>query len=72
MSQADAQAQSTAPVRRPSFKTRYKLHGMIAAVVVMWLDFAYLYHGLLANDPGAVSAGMLVMLGAAAIAYYFG
>jgi hypothetical protein len=45
---------------------------MIAAVVVMWLDFAYVHHGLVTNDPGTVSAGMVIMLGAAAAAYYFG
>jgi hypothetical protein len=38
----------------------------------MWLDFAYIYHGLVANDPAAVSAGMAVMFAAAAAAYYFG
>jgi hypothetical protein len=72
MSQADARAPSPEPVRSPSFKSRYKLQGMIAAVVMMWLDFAYIYHGLITNDPGTVSAGMIVMFAAAATAYYFG
>ena len=72
MSQADARAPSPEPVSSPSFKSRYKLQGMIGAVVLMWLDFAYIYHGLITTDPGAVSAGMVVMLGAAGAAYYFG
>jgi hypothetical protein len=60
------------PIGPPPFRSRYKLHGMIAAVAIMWLDFAYIYHGLIASDPGIVSAGMAVMVAAAAIAYYFG
>lgn len=72
MSQADARATSPQPVKSPSFKSRYKLQGMSAAVVMMWLDFAYIYHGLIINDLGTVSAGMIVMLAAAATAYYFG
>jgi hypothetical protein len=72
MSQADAQAPSPGAARPPSFKSRYKLQGMIAAVVMMWLDFAYIYHGLIGNDPGIVSAGMIVMFAAVATAYYFG
>lgn len=72
MSQADAPASSPQPVRSPSFKSRYKLQGMSAAVIMMWLDFAYIYHGLIINDPGTISAGMIIMLAAAATAYYFG
>lgn len=72
MSEAEAQARSPEPLKPPSFRSRYKLQGMIAAVVVMWLDFAYIYHGLIAGDPGTVGAGMAVMLAAAAMAYYFG
>jgi hypothetical protein len=45
---------------------------MIAAVAAMWLDFAYIYHGLVTDDLAAVSAGMVCMLAAAATAYYFG
>jgi hypothetical protein len=45
---------------------------MIAAVVLMWLDFAYIHYGLVTGDPGTVSAGMVVMLAASATAYYFG
>jgi hypothetical protein len=71
MSQADART-SPEPVRSPSFKSRYKLQGIIAAVVMMWLDFAYIYHGLITNDLGTVTAGMIVMFAAAATAYYFG
>jgi hypothetical protein len=72
MSQAASQAPSAGPVKSPSFKSRYRLQGMIAAVVMMWLDFAFIYHGLISNDPGIVSAGMIVMFAAAATAYYFG
>jgi hypothetical protein len=72
MRQADARAASPEPVRSPSFKSRYKLQGMTAAVVMMWLDFAYIYHGLIINDLGTVSAGMIVMIAAAGTAYYFG
>lgn len=72
MSQADAPAPPPGPVKPRAFKSRYKLQGMIAAVLLMWLDFAYVYHGLVTGDLGAVSAGMIVMLGAAAVAYYFG
>lgn len=72
MSQADARVSSPEPVRPQPFKSRYKLPGMIAAVILMWLDFAWVYHGLVTGDPGTVSAGMAVMVAAAAIAYYFG
>jgi hypothetical protein len=70
----DTGSQNAAPqaAKAPSFKTRYKLHGVITAVVVMWLDFALIYHGLVGNDLGIVSAGMIIMLGATAVAYYFG
>ena len=68
----DAEAPSPEPVRLPPFRTRYKLHGMIATVVVMWLDFAYIYSGLLSGDLGALVAGMAVMLATAGAAYYFG
>jgi hypothetical protein len=72
MSQADAQTPSPEPIRPQPFRRRYKLHGMIAAVVLMWLDFAYIYHGLITEDAVAVNAGLAVMGAAAAIAYYFG
>jgi hypothetical protein len=72
MSQANAQAPPPGPGKPQSFKSRYKLQGMIAAVILMWLDFAYLYHGLVTGDAGTVSAGMVVMFAAAATAYYFG
>jgi hypothetical protein len=72
MSQADTQAPSPEPGRPQPFRRRYKLQGMIAAVVVMWLDFAYIYHGLITEDAVAVSIGLAVMGAAAAIAYYFG
>jgi hypothetical protein len=59
-------------VKARSFKQKFKLHGMIAAVVVMWLDYVLIHYGLSANVPGAVSGGMVIMLAAAVIAYYFG
>ena len=55
-----------------SFKSRYKLAGMIGAVAVMWLDFALIYRGLVADDAAVLAAGMVIMLGGAAAAYYFG
>jgi hypothetical protein len=72
MNQADARPPSPDPVGSPSFKSRYKLQGMFTAVVMMWLDFAYIYHGLITNDTGALGAGMIVLFAAAATAYYFG
>jgi hypothetical protein len=72
MSQTDAPTPPPEPLESRSFKSRYKLQGMIAAVVMMWLDFAYIHHGLMINDPGVLSAGMIVMFAAAATAYYFG
>lgn len=72
MGQTDPRAPSPEAVRAPSFKSRYRLQGIIAAVALMWLDFAYIYHGLITNDPGTISAGMVVMFAAAATAYYFG
>lgn len=72
MNRADAPTRSSGPVRPPSFKTRYKLQGMIAAVALMWLDFAYLHHGLMTGDAGALGAGLAIMAGAASTAYYFG
>lgn len=45
---------------------------MITAVGLMWLDYAIIYHGLVANDPVAVSAGMILMLAAVAVAFFFG
>jgi hypothetical protein len=71
MSQANPPSASQT-VKPASFKQIFKLHGMILAVVLMWLDYALIHHGLIANVPGAVSGGMVVMLAAAAIAYYFG
>ena len=72
MSQTDARASSPQPAGSQPFKSRYKLRGMIGAVVLMWLDFAYIYHGLVTDDLGTMSAGMAVMLAAAGAAYYFG
>jgi hypothetical protein len=67
-----SQTASPQAAKAQSFKSRYKLHGIITTVVVMWLDYALIHHGLVANDLGIVSAGMIIMLAAAAGAYYFG
>ena len=72
MNRTSSQTASPQAAKAQSFKSRYKLHGMITSVVVMWLDYALIHHGLITNDPGIVSAGMIIMLGAAAVAYYFG
>ena len=72
MSNTGSQTASPQAAKAQSFKSRYKLHGIITSVVVMWLDYALIHHGLVANDLGIVSAGMVVMLAAAAAAYYFG
>jgi hypothetical protein len=72
MNNTGSQTASPQAVKAQSFKSRYKLHGIITSVVVMWLDYALIHHGLVANDLGIVSAGMMIMLAAAAIAFYFG
>jgi hypothetical protein len=72
MNNTGSQTASPQPTKAQTFKSRYKLHGVITTVVVMWLDYALIYHGLVANDLGIVTAGMLIMLGATAVAYYFG
>ena len=66
---------ATAPgqgAKQQSFKSKYKLHGIITSVAVMWLDFALIHHGLVASDMAIVGAGMIVMFAAVALAYYFG
>ena len=72
MNHTGSQPASPHAAKAPSFKSRYKLHGIITAVVVMWLDYALIHHGLVANDLAIVNAGMIIMLAAAAVAYYFG
>jgi hypothetical protein len=72
MNNTGSQTASPQAAKAQSFKSRYKLHGIITTVVVMWLDYALIHHGLVANDLGIVSAGMIIMLAAAAGAYYFG
>jgi hypothetical protein len=72
MDNTGSQTASPQAANAPSFKSRYKLHGVITSVVVMWLDYALIHHGLVANDLGIVSAGMVIMVAAAAVAYYFG
>ncbi len=72
MSNTGSRTASPHAATAQSFKSRYKLHGIIASVVVMWLDYALIHHGLVASDLGIVSAGMIIMLAATAVAYYFG
>ncbi len=54
-----------------AFKKKYKLEGMIASVVVMWLDYFFIHQGLVANDIGIITSGMVIMFAGGAIAYYF-
>jgi hypothetical protein len=72
MNTTGPQTASPQAAKAQSFKSRYKLHGIITSVVVMWLDYALIHRGLVADDLGIVSAGMIIMLAAAAVAYYFG
>lgn len=71
MSQAGPQT-GAPQVQAVAFKKKYKITGMVASVVVMWLDYFLVHQGLIANDMGIVSIGMVIMLVGAAIAYYFG
>lgn len=54
------------------FKKKYKLEGMVASVIVMWLDYGFIYNGLVNSDVTQMSIGMVIMLIGAGIAYYFG
>ncbi|MDA1094455.1 MAG: hypothetical protein O3A25_14455 [Acidobacteria bacterium] len=60
------------PAKKQSFQARYKLQGIIAAVVSMWVSYAWIHQGLAAADPGVLNGGMAFMFVAVAIAYYFG
>jgi hypothetical protein len=66
-----ATSTSTA-TRAQSFRKQYKAQGIIAAVVLMWLDYGLTYHGLSANDPVVLGAGMVIMVAAVAIGFFFG
>ncbi|WP_227765406.1 hypothetical protein [Zhaonella formicivorans] len=55
-----------------SFKKKYKLQGLVTSVILMWLDFIVIYLGLINGNSALMAGGMAVMLGATAIAYYFG
>lgn len=55
-----------------SFKKKYKLQGLVTSVILMWLDFIVIYLGLINGNSALMAGGMVVMLGATAIAYYFG
>lgn len=72
MSQAKPQVSAPQAAKTESFKKKYKLEGMVASVIVMWVDYFFVHQGLVANDMGIVTGGMVVMLAAAAAAYYFG
>lgn len=54
-----------------SFKKKYKLQGMVTSVILMWLDFVLIYQGLINGSSAVMATGMVVMLGATAVAYYF-
>jgi hypothetical protein len=58
--------------KNPSFKAKYKLHGIITSVVIMWLDYALIHNGLTHNDPMAIGAGMAIMVLAVGIGFFFG
>jgi hypothetical protein len=72
MTQANPQTSAPQVSKAAAFKKEYKLAGMVISVIVMWLDYFLIHQGLIGNDLGIVSGGMVVMLVAAAIAYYFG
>lgn len=72
MSPRDSQTASPQAAKPQAFKSQYKLQGIVASVTLMWLDFAIIHHGLVANDPAVVGAGMIIMVGAVAIGYFFG
>lgn len=72
MSQANPQTSAPQVSKAAAFKKEYKLAGMVISVVVMWLDYFLVHQGLIANDMGIITGGMIVMFVAAAIAYYFG
>lgn len=72
MSRTDSHMASAPAAKAQSFKSKYKLQGIITSVVIMWLDYILIYQGLVAGDPGLVGGGMIVMFAAVAVAYYFG
>jgi len=55
-----------------AFRKKYKTQGVIAAIALMWLDFGLIYHGLSTSDPVATAAGMIVMIAAVAVGFFFG
>jgi hypothetical protein len=68
----DSQSAAAPEKKAPQFKAKYKLHGMIASVAVMWLAYAVIHHGLTTNNSAVVSAGMAVLIVTVGVAYYFG
>ncbi len=72
MSKTNSPAASPQPAKAQSFKVRHKLRGTIAAVVLMWIGYAWIHQALAAADPGVVSGGMTFMFIAVAVGYYFG
>jgi len=72
MSQSQPQTSTPQAPQIQSFKKKYKLQGMIASVIVMWLDYALIYFGLINGEAALMSVGMVIMLVGAGLAYYFG
>lgn len=71
MSQTQVQTGTSQVKQAEPFKKKYKLQGMVASVIVMWLDFIIIYVGLNNANSVLMSLGMVFMLFAAAIVYYF-
>ncbi|WP_227765396.1 hypothetical protein [Zhaonella formicivorans] len=71
MSQTHAQTGTSQVQKSEPFKKKYKLQGMVASVIIMWLDFIVIYLGLTNGNSSLMSFGMFIMFVAAAIAYYF-
>jgi len=72
MSQGESKTTSPQAAKTQSFKSQYKLHGIITSVALIWLDFALIYHGLAADDLAAVGGGMVIMIVAVGVGYFFG
>lgn len=53
------------------FRKKYKTQGMVAAAVLMWLDFPLLYNGLMHDNIGTMTIGFITMLIIACVAFYF-
>lgn len=64
------QVKTGTPPTEP-FKKKYKIQGMVVAVIMMWLDFILIYLGLNSGNSFLMATGMGVMVVAAAIICYF-